>query len=264
MDTVVEMNGGISNDGVSTTAPPFSNDNEQEDINVITTTIQRISDILPPLLDDGSSSLKRRRRRIYLLRHGETEWNKLGKIQGGGFDIPLNDNGRQQAMAAALALDGIPLGVVASSHLSRAKETADIVWQHRHRHRQQHHYNGSVPIDDRRRVVLEGLGEMRFGELEGLSSRDLQLDASLKKRFHTIKAEIKRDPLKAFPGGGESTIDVQERAVAALGKMLMDFPDEQHIAIVSHGRTNKVLIAATAMGDVMQYPTVLQGSEYHL
>jgi hypothetical protein len=52
----------------------------------------RISSVLPALPENS--------RRIYLLRHGETNWNAEGKIQGGGFDIPLNEKGRAQAMAA--------------------------------------------------------------------------------------------------------------------------------------------------------------------
>ena len=51
---------------------------------------QRVSSVLPPLAE-GS-------RRIYLLRHGETDWNKMGRIQGGGFDIPLNENGKEQVI----------------------------------------------------------------------------------------------------------------------------------------------------------------------
>lgn len=200
-----------------------------------------ISSILPPL-PAGS-------RRIYLLRHGETDWNLLGKIQGGGYDIPLNDNGRQQALTTALALEDIPLSVVASSHLSRAKETADILWG---RH--------NATVQDRR-VVLDGFGEMRFGEFEGLAWRDQELDPELGERFKSISRELKKDMDKAFPGGGESTRDVQVRACAALEQVLKDFPEEQHIAIVSHGRTNKVLIAASALGDVTQYPGVKQGSK---
>lgn len=201
-----------------------------------------ISSILPPL-PAGS-------RRIYLLRHGETDWNLQGKIQGGGYDIPLNENGRQQALTTALALEDIPLGVVVSSHLSRAKETADILWGR---------HNSTVQD---RRVILNGFAEMSFGEFEGLAWRDQKLDPALSERFKTISKQLKQDVDEAFPGGGESTRDVAERSTAALKQVLDSYPDQQHIAIVSHGRTNKVIIAASALGDVMQYPTVKQGSKF--
>jgi broad specificity phosphatase PhoE len=214
------------------------------DVSTITdNTVPLVSRLLPPL-PQGS-------RRIYLIRHGETDWNKLGKIQGGGFDIPLNENGRQQALTTALALEDIPLQVVASSHLSRAKETADILSQ---RH--------TATVRQDKRVVVPGLGEMRFGEFEGLAWRDLDANSALAERFKTVKNEMKHDLNKAFPGGGESTKDVEQRAVAALDQILKDFPHEQHIAIVSHGRTNKIVIASTALGNITQIPTVKQGSKY--
>jgi broad specificity phosphatase PhoE len=199
----------------------------------------RLSSWLPPLPDNS--------RRIYLLRHGETEWNVLGKIQGGGHDIPLNDNGRKQALAAACALDDLPIGVVASSQLSRAAETADIL-------RQRH--------QTAKRTVDKGFGEMSFGEFEGMASRDEELNPALKHRFLTIAKQVKLDVNFPFPGGGECTKQVEARATQALTKLLEEHPESQHVAIVSHGRTNKVLIAATAMEDVKQFPQVKQGSKY--
>ncbi|MEO8876079.1 MAG: histidine phosphatase family protein [Polyangiaceae bacterium] len=64
-------------------------------------------------------------RLLYLARHGETEWNALGKLQGAN-DVPLNDRGRAQAKAlgAALANEGIVR--FAASDLARAKETVEI------------------------------------------------------------------------------------------------------------------------------------------
>jgi broad specificity phosphatase PhoE len=199
-----------------------------------------LSSILPPLPDNS--------RRVYLLRHGETDWNLQGKIQGGGFDIPLNENGRNQALAVAEALHGIPIGVVASSHLARAAETADILHQ-RHSTAQ------------RRRDA--GFAEMSFGAFEGLAYRDVDVDPVVKERFLSISRQVKRNIDLEFPGGGESTAQVQQRATKALQQLLEEFParQQQHIAIVSHGRTNKVLIAATAMDDVMRFTDVKQSSK---
>jgi broad specificity phosphatase PhoE len=201
----------------------------------------RLSSTLPPLPEQS--------RRMYLLRHGETDWNALGKIQGGGFDIPLNENGRQQAMAAAQALDDIPIGIVASSQLSRAKETADIVWK-RHSTTAQKH------------VVDAGFAEMSFGELEGLVSRDPNLDPKIKRRFSRITKQVQQDVNFAFPGGGESTAQVEKRVERALHKILEEHPEEKHVVIVSHGRTNKVLIASMALGDVRKFAQVRQSSKY--
>ena len=63
---------------------------------------------------------------IALVRHGETEWNRLGKVQGHS-NIPLNDAGRAQAAGAGEALRGGDYEVLVSSPLDRANETAEII-----------------------------------------------------------------------------------------------------------------------------------------
>ncbi|KAL3942322.1 MAG: hypothetical protein SGBAC_003456 [Bacillariaceae sp.] len=191
---------------------------------------------LPPLQQNS--------RRVYLIRHGETDWNAQGKIQGGGYDIPLNANGQSQARAVALALAEIPLTVIASSTLSRAKETADILWQE---HSDCHH-----------RELDSGLREMGFGEFEGLAIHSLELEEKVRNRFKTIGRQVNGNPDIVFPGGGESTNMVKERACTALKAVLDKYPRDQHIAVVSHGRTNKVLIASIAFKDVQKFRTIKQ------
>src|SRR5580698_2711061 len=65
-------------------------------------------------------------RLVFLARHGETDWNVAGRWQG-HTDVPLNANGRAQALSVAEALRGAGLSGVVSSDLSRARETAKIV-----------------------------------------------------------------------------------------------------------------------------------------
>ena len=78
--------------------------------------------------------------RIYLARHGQTDWNVEGRMQG-GTDIPLNATGRQQAAALKDHLKDVRFDAVYSSTLSRSRETAEIV-------------RGQVPL-----TSLAGLGE---------------------------------------------------------------------------------------------------------
>lgn len=227
--------------------------------------------------------------RVYLVRHGETLWNARGKIQGGGYDVPLNENGREQARKAALALRDIPLDVVASSSLARASETADTVWE-------QHRRGGAKePL----RIVDEGFNEMRFGEFEGFGYRkrvhgqeeksppEEEMDPERAKvleaileRFFAEKKKVLADPDYCFPsrvgstsatvdaedeiyqvgndfGKGESQRIVEERSVGGLSRTIdavLQVPEgggeTKHVAIVSHGRTNKVLLAAMMTGDV--------------
>ena len=197
-----------------------------------------------PLLSQLLPPLPQNTRRVYLIRHGETDWNLQGRIQGGGHDIPLNANGKSQAKAVARALHDIPLTVICSSTLSRAKETADILWDD--------HSNV------KHRELDSGLREMGFGEFEGLAIHSLELDEEIRNRFKTIGRQVNENPDLQFPGGGESTKMVEERAVQALQTLLDKYPNDPHIAVVSHGRTNKVLIASIALGDVQKFRSVKQ------
>lgn len=87
--------------------------------------------------------------KLYLVRHGETDWNRMGRLQG-MTDIPLNDLGRAQAQTAAAALREVPFDAAFCSPLSRARETARILLGER-----------PVPVtpDERLREISFGVGE---------------------------------------------------------------------------------------------------------
>ena len=89
--------------------------------------------------------------KLYLIRHGETDWNKTRRLQG-QVDIPLNDFGRKLARETAPALQTVPFEVVYTSPLLRAKETAELVIGDR-----------KIPMIEDTRIM-----EMGFGEYEGL------------------------------------------------------------------------------------------------
>ncbi|OEU15045.1 phosphoglycerate mutase-like protein [Fragilariopsis cylindrus CCMP1102] len=164
------------------------------------------------------------KKRVYIIRHGETNWNVKGKIQGGGFDIPLNENGKLQALKAAEFLKDVPFDLIASSSLSRAKETADIIYTH-----QVAHYNNArmttksittkstmcLISDDSKvmnytttknvapplpkRIIDDGFNEMSFGEFEGLSYTN--------ERFQIVKRNVANDPMFPFPSRSKQNID---------------------------------------------------------
>lgn len=112
------------------------------------------TDILGPTMTDHLDSRARSTSvRVALVRHGETDWNVEGRLQGSS-DIPLNDIGRSQARTAAAALADDSWDTLVSSPLSRASETADII--------------GHV-IGLTRSADHEDLMERRFGRAEGMT-----------------------------------------------------------------------------------------------
>ena len=98
--------------------------------------------------------------KLYLIRHGQTDWNIQGKIQG-SHDIPLNDTGRAQAKLVAEGMDSRPVTKIFSSTLMRAVETARM-------------------IGDRQQVetyLVPGLIEVEFGKWEGMTGGETQMEA---------------------------------------------------------------------------------------
>jgi uncharacterized phosphatase len=150
---------------------------------------------------------------IYLVRHGETDWNRARRIQG-STDIPLNDTGRGQAARSGSLLARQSWDGIASSPLSRAFETGTIIAQ-------------AVGIDPTEIETLDDLVERRYGEAEGLDDREL---------------------LRLFPGdtavpGRESREDVAARVIPALVALA-----ERHEHDRSAGSPDARLIVTTHGG----------------
>lgn len=133
--------------------------------------------------------------KIYIIRHGETEANKEGLLQG-WTDYPLNEFGRELAELTADALSGVHFDAAVSSPLLRARETAEIILS-----RQDH----PVPLtfDDR-------LKEINMGDNEGVHFREIP----------DLVTAVFKDPLHAgrHPNG-ESIFDVMERTQAFLKEL---------------------------------------------
>ncbi|MCU1410139.1 MAG: histidine phosphatase family protein [Rhodoglobus sp.] len=139
---------------------------------------------------------------LYLVRHGETDWNSQRRIQG-TTDIPLNDVGRGQAARTGLLLARRQWDAVVTSPLSRALETGSIIAGE---------LGLPVPTTDDRLV------ERNYGEAEGLDFEEMQ---------------------RLFPGdtrvpGREKRSAVAARALDALMDIAHAHPEES-VVVVSHG-----------------------------
>lgn len=137
--------------------------------------------------------------KIYMIRHGETDWNKERKLQG-QVDIPLNAFGRHLAEETAPALKDIPFSAVYTSPLSRAKETAELVMAGR-----------QVPLIEEPRIV-----EMGFGEYEGLCCNEDGWNIPDPDFRNFFDAPEKYQP----PRGGETFRQVSDRLESFLKELL--------------------------------------------
>lgn len=148
---------------------------------------------------------------LYLVRHGETDWNRQHRIQG-LTDIPLNDTGREQARRAGRLLASRDWHAVVSSPLQRALETATIIADE---------LGLPSPTTD------DQLVERNYGEAEGLDFDELN------RRF----------PEDAPVPGRERRSAVRKRAMAALLRIAAAHPDES-VLVVAHGGLIRAVLRA--------------------
>jgi broad specificity phosphatase PhoE len=155
--------------------------------------------------------------KLILVRHGETEANRLGCFAGSD-DIPLTENGRLQAkeLAVRLSREFTPQVLVTSTFL-RAKQTSQII----------------ADVLGLRAEEVEGLHERDFGCLKG-------------HPYHCLGEMLLRDPhltLESWrPDGGESLDDVRQRAAKALETLVKRHPGQQ-IVVVCHGAVIQAICA---------------------
>lgn len=175
---------------------------------------------------------------IYLLRHGETDWNREGLLQG-HTDIPLNENGRRQVNDTAKKLSalGVEMDAVVSSPLKRAFESAEIAADRLH-------------YPKERIVVEELLMERGFGEGEGLS----------------VEERAAKYPDCDYPGM-ESQEALVKRAGRAFQKIVNDCRGAERILLVAHGAVLFALLEAVAEKPVPhggRAAALTQGSIYRI
>ena len=149
---------------------------------------------------------------VAFIRHGQTDWNRDGLLQGSS-DIPLNDTGREQARDAFMTLRSRPWDAVVSSPLRRARETAQIIAD-----------GLQIPLGR----AYPGLVERDYGALEGTSTA----------------AAIERWSTREYPGA-ENLDAVADRGEEALAAIVADQPDGA-VLVVCHGTIIRYTLARLA------------------
>ncbi|MBU7005228.1 alpha-ribazole phosphatase [Phosphitispora fastidiosa] len=163
------------------------------------------------------------RTRLYIVRHGETEWNKTLRYQG-HRDIPLSEEGRVQAAQIAKRLSGEKLHAAYASDLSRALETAEAISE----------YHG---LDVAR---VPELKETNFGLWEGLTYGEID------RQFHSVMKEWYKNPRDTQIPGGESLGEVADRCQAGIDRILSENPGK-NVLVVAHGGIIRIIVA-TVLG----------------
>lgn len=179
--------------------------------------------------------------KLYIIRHGQTEWNKSGRLQG-QTDIALNENGRELAAKVGHGLKEVPFDRVISSPLSRSIETAELVI------RENVGRAGEKIISTDERIK-----EISFGEYEGYSipstsmfTGDPKFAISDDEFHYFFDAPEKYQP----PKGGESIPHLIERTGEFLEKLAKEADEqtkkgekEELILISTHGAAARALLA---------------------
>lgn len=150
--------------------------------------------------------------RILLIRHGETEWNRLRRFQGHS-DLPLNAKGNSQAQALAQALKNETINAIYSSPLKRAVETATHIGT----------FHPATPL-----IKESGLKEMNLGDFEGIEAQQWAT------RHQKFRKAWQENPAELAMPGGESLREVQLRASDAFKRISESHETDSTLLICSH------------------------------
>lgn len=158
--------------------------------------------------------------KAYFVRHGETDWNALKKIQG-STDIPLNNTGIAQAkeLGKHLLEQGVTVSKIYSSRLDRAYETAKIVANVVHQ-----------PV-----ILLNDLEEICFGKWEGMTWKEVR------EQFPEQYNEWYDHRRYTVPPEGESYQMLLERMLRVVKRILKE--NEENVLVVTHSANIVVLLA---------------------
>ncbi len=150
--------------------------------------------------------------RVCIVRHGETDWNVVQRMQG-HYDLELNATGKTQARAVGQYFSGCQAQALYSSDLLRARHTAQPIAQVL-----------DLPVQ-----VLPALRERNFGRFEGMTLEEIAAENPGSERALEC-----RDPEYAPPGGGESLRQLGLRVVTCLDRLVSIHRGET-IVLVTHG-----------------------------
>ena len=162
--------------------------------------------------------------RLYLVRHGQTDWNVQKRAQG-HTDRPLDTIGLQQAKMVGKAFLDLPVERILTSDLRRAHGTAEEISR-----------RTKIPLE-----VMANLRERGFGEWEGQNFAEIAIRFGFEADFKGVTRN------EVTPPGGESFVEVWQRLESVVADVRSQ---NENTAIVAHGGTCSLLMAMFLNGDV--------------
>ncbi|UYZ63545.1 histidine phosphatase family protein [Hymenobacter weizhouensis] len=174
-------------------------------------------------------------KKIYLIRHGQTDYNLRGIVQGSGVDAPLNEAGRRQAARFFAAYQHVPFDKVYTSLLQRTHQSVEG-FLHRGLPHEQH----------------AGLNEISWGRREGT-----RITPEEDEEYHSVLQQWRAGHTSARLEGGESPDEVAARQRPFID-LLRSRPEEKTVLICMHGRAMRVLLC-----QLLGYPLRLMDSFEH-
>ena len=159
--------------------------------------------------------------RLYLVRHGETEWNKLGKFQGSA-DVDLNERGISQAKESGLASKSWGHSAIYTSPLVRTYRVAEEIRK-----------ATGAPV-----TVRDGLMELRLGDLEGVTGPEMRAG------WPEVYDAWRDNPEQVRMPGGESLAQLQQRAWQVILDIERDHQGEEAVVVVSHNFAIRSVVCA--------------------
>jgi len=156
-------------------------------------------------------------KKLYILRHGETEFNAQNRYAG-TLDIELSEKGIEQSRKAAATLAAIPIDIIYSSSKKRAYRTAQIINEHI-----------SKPLYKSGLLI-----ERNLGVYEGLTRKEA------KEKYPGLWERNVLYDERSTEHGGESVLDVKKRAQKVMDEIVGKYPGK-NILLVTHGYISRMI-----------------------
>lgn len=159
---------------------------------------------------------------LVLIRHGQSIWNLQNRFTG-WVDVPLSDQGVQEAREAASKISSMSFDVAYTSALSRAKRTLAIILET---------LSWDIPV-----ISDQALNERHYGDLQGLNKDELR------RQYGDDQVKIWRRSYDTPPPNGEALKDTAARTLPFFERCIMgDIRQGRNVLVVAHGNSNRSIV----------------------